>query len=241
MRRAALIVLFVAVSCATGQKPGPPSDPEIAACKAGEAAACARLGHRSLAGEGLPRSERSAAAWLMVACESGHAQSCADLGALYAAGRGVRRDDGRACDLGLADACARVGRPVPATPLAPAIALPPAGSAEEPPAPKDPRLVHGELPAHAGGSRCGRAPEAVVAEGCVGCARRLRGVFGLALGLPCSASRRADLPRTAREGTRGGHPRGGGRHGGPDVRRRRLLEAALEGPRLRREWRPDPP
>lgn len=57
--------------------------------------------------------ERGAAAQFMMGCDAGDGGSCADLAALYAAGRGVRRDDGRACELGLAQACRRVGRPEP--------------------------------------------------------------------------------------------------------------------------------
>jgi hypothetical protein len=57
----------------------------------------------------------------MAGCDLGDGQACADLGALYEAGVGVRKDDGRACELGLAEACARLRRDAPATPRKPGI------------------------------------------------------------------------------------------------------------------------
>lgn len=76
--------------------------------------------------------DRLAAARFMMGCDSGAPASCGDLAALYAAGRGVRRDDGRACELGLADACLRADRPPPAAARAPTRALPPAVAREAP-------------------------------------------------------------------------------------------------------------
>jgi len=122
VRRALPLVLFAA-ACATPRASR--QDPDALACGRGDSAACARRGLTALGGDGVPRDEREAAAWLMAACERGHGQSCADLGALYAAGRGVRQDDGRACELGLADACARAGRPPPDMARTPRVKLPP--------------------------------------------------------------------------------------------------------------------
>lgn len=123
-----VLPLLLLAACATTQA----GRREEEACRIGVPAACADRGLQALAGQGAPRDEREAAAWLMAACERGLAQSCADLGALYAAGRGVRRDDGRACELGLADACARAGRPPPEVARTPGIVLPPEPPREAP-------------------------------------------------------------------------------------------------------------
>jgi hypothetical protein len=127
-----LPLVLLAAACATARASH--QDADALACGRGDSASCARRGLRALTSEGVPRDERDAAAWLMAACERGYGQSCADLGALYAAGRGVRQDDGRACELGLADACARAGRPVPPVARAPGVVLPPPPSPESPPA-----------------------------------------------------------------------------------------------------------
>jgi hypothetical protein len=100
---------------------------ELAACDAGDRGQCARYRQRVLDGDGVDRDDPAIAAWLMDLCEGGDAQACVDLGALYAAGRGVRRDDGRACDLGLGEACVRAGRPAPASAAAPTLSVEPRG------------------------------------------------------------------------------------------------------------------
>ncbi len=127
MRRMLLAATIAALAaCATQQRAGR----NAAACDALDPTACHRVALRALVGDGTARDDRRAASALLVSCERRNPQACVDLGALYAAGRGVRLDPRRACDLGAADACARLGRATagPAWPLsaqvAAALALP---------------------------------------------------------------------------------------------------------------------
>jgi hypothetical protein len=106
MRTVALASVFAVLGCVPAAAHR--SRPAPAVCAG---VACQTDGRGKLRGG----DERGAAAQFMMGCDSGDGASCADLAALYAAGRGVRRDDGRACELGLAEACRRVGRPEPAT------------------------------------------------------------------------------------------------------------------------------
>jgi len=121
MRRSLWWVAVVTLGCAqarTGSvrraEPSPPmkDHPLVAACRA-SAPACHEAAWRALRGEGDLTGDWVGAAFLMAGCEGGFAPSCGDLAGLHAAGRGVPRDDGRACELGLSEACARLGRSGP--------------------------------------------------------------------------------------------------------------------------------
>jgi hypothetical protein len=113
MRRWLAMIPCAFLACAHSNEKPPPPDPLKAACADAGGRACRELGWKALRGPWSAAADRAAARLFMEGCETKDAQSCADLGALYAAGRGVRRDDGRACALGLADACARAGLPAP--------------------------------------------------------------------------------------------------------------------------------
>ncbi len=113
MPRSLALVPFALLACAhAGKVPPPARDPLEAACESSGGRYCRELGWKALRGPASAAADRTAARLFMEGCETKDAQSCADLGALYAVGRGVRRDDARACALGLADACARAGLPV---------------------------------------------------------------------------------------------------------------------------------
>jgi hypothetical protein len=118
--------------------------PAIAGCRTSPPA-CHEAAWRALRGEGELTGDLAAAAFLLAGCEGGHPASCADLGSLYVAGRGVPRDDGRACDLGLTGACARLGRPGPLVAAIPTSPLPPPRPAPppRPPHPADARAYAG--------------------------------------------------------------------------------------------------
>jgi hypothetical protein len=125
MRRIVVLVLASLVAGCLAPRRAPVGGPHaVPATCAG--AACHHEGWTLLRKGDAP----AAAARFMMGCDSGDGPSCGDLAALYAAGRGVRRDDGRACELGHADACRRVGRPEPVEARTPTQALPPAAAVE---------------------------------------------------------------------------------------------------------------
>lgn len=134
MRRTLSVVAWALLACAQPQKkPTPTSSarPLVLACEGRGGQACRELGWMALRGPPSAGADRSAARRFMEGCETKDAQSCADLGALYEVGRGVRKDDARACALGLADACARAGLPAPSTPRTPTAPVEPSASAPE--------------------------------------------------------------------------------------------------------------
>jgi hypothetical protein len=107
-------VLSLAAGVALGS--APPS--QVARCQRGGADACREVGRALLLGEaGRPGTQaRLGVAHVMLACELSDPPACADLGALHALGRGVAWDgpraialSRRACDAGVAYACANLG------------------------------------------------------------------------------------------------------------------------------------
>ena len=132
MRRSLAVIPWMLLACAHAQKRAPvPAQPLVSACEARGGQACRELGWMALRGPPSAGADRSAARRFMEGCETKDAQSCADLGALYAVGRGVRKDDARACALGLADACARAGLPAPSPPRTPTAPVEPSAIAPE--------------------------------------------------------------------------------------------------------------
>jgi len=141
MRLATVVTAVSLAACAHA----PPEGrwwPEQDTCFAVAGRACHRAGWAALAGAGGVPDDHAAAYFFMLGCEGGGAESCADLAALYAAGRGVRKDDGRACDLGLAEACERTGRPPPSRVRTPTASLPPPAEAPARPGPEASDLDH---------------------------------------------------------------------------------------------------
>lgn len=135
MRVPRLLVASLALAttaCAHGPGSAQRFWPGEGRCYRDGGSGCHEAGWAALRGSGAAPDDRAAAAFFMLGCEGGNGDACADLGALYAAGRGVRRDDGRACELGLAEACGRAGRPAPAVAREPTAVLPPPGPAAAP-------------------------------------------------------------------------------------------------------------
>ncbi|ABS27915.1 hypothetical protein [Anaeromyxobacter sp. Fw109-5] len=128
MRRSLAVISCAFLACAHADRKAAP-DPLEVACAAAGGRACRDLGWKTLRGPASASADRAAARLFMEGCETKDAQSCADLGAMYAVGRGVRQDDGRACALGIADACARAGLQVPADARAPTETVAPSGAA----------------------------------------------------------------------------------------------------------------
>jgi TPR repeat protein len=88
-------------------------DTPQAACKRGDARACASLGRLYEQGLGVPKDESQAATLFEEACTDGAAEGCVNLGWLYEDGRGVPKDERRAaalferaCRAGMSEACA---------------------------------------------------------------------------------------------------------------------------------------
>jgi hypothetical protein len=132
MRRSLAVIPWTLLACAHAQKSAPvPAQPLVSACEARGGQACRELGWIALRGPPGAGADRAAARRFMEGCETKDVQSCADLGALYAVGRGVRKDEARACALGLADACARAGLPDPSTPRTPTAPVEPSAIAPE--------------------------------------------------------------------------------------------------------------
>ncbi len=85
-------------------------------CGRGFPVDCRELGRARLAGDGIARDDRLAAAYLTQACEMGDPAACSDLAVLYAIGRGLPQNDARAvalsrraCEQGIAIACSNQG------------------------------------------------------------------------------------------------------------------------------------
>lgn len=133
MSRFALVACAL-LACAHAEQKKLTRDPLEAACAFAGGQACRELGWKALHGSPSGSADRAAARFFMEGCETKDAQSCVDLGALYAVGRGVRKDDARACALGLADACGRAGLPVEGEPRQPTEPIAPrAGAADRAP------------------------------------------------------------------------------------------------------------
>ncbi len=116
-----LIAAVAASALAAAQAPVPapvPVDEQALAtrCGRGFPVECRDLGRARLAGEGIARDDRLAAAYLTQACEMGDPAACGDLGVLYAIGRGLPQSDDRAaalsrraCEQGAGIACSNQG------------------------------------------------------------------------------------------------------------------------------------
>jgi hypothetical protein len=141
MRRILPWVAVLTLGCAQTKsgaigppEPSPPmlDHPRVTACRA-SAPACHEAAWKALRGEGGLTGDWVGAAFLLAGCEAGYPPSCGDLAALHAAGRGVPRDDRRACELGLSEACARLGRSGPIVAAVTSAPLPPPAPASLPP------------------------------------------------------------------------------------------------------------